>query len=93
MVSTVVICFMFSAGMPALYIVGFLFFSVTYVVNKVGIISYYLKSTTMSNSISQTASTIMFLSVPIHMIFGLLMLTDPNLLFLKDHTTRDLKIF
>ena len=55
MVSTLVICIMFSAGMPALYLVGFLYFSVTYLVNKVGIVSYYIKSTSLGRTLSDAS--------------------------------------
>lgn len=93
MVSTLVICIMFSAGMPALYIVGFFFFTSAYFVNKVGLISFYLKSTQMSNALSSASKIIFFLSLPLHIIFGLFMLTDPSLLFLKKKPDWDFQIF
>lgn len=76
-----------------MYIVGFLFFTATYFVNKVGIISYYVKSTSMGGAMNSASRTIFFLSLPIHLMFGLLMLTDPSLLFLKEKPDWDFQIF
>jgi hypothetical protein len=41
MMSVLLICFTFSAGMPVLYLVGFLFFSLTFLTNKFALIYYY----------------------------------------------------
>ena len=79
--------------MPALYIVGFLFFSISYLVNKIGLISYYVKSTSQSGALSSASKTIFFLSLIVHVSIGLFMITDPNLIFLQRRPEWDFQIF
>jgi len=44
MMSTMFALLLFSSGMPVLYFIGFLFFTGTYITNKVIILRFYTKS-------------------------------------------------
>lgn len=48
MMSTMFVILLYSSGMPILYFIGMIFFTVTYYINRLLIIKYYRFSTTMS---------------------------------------------
>ena len=48
MMSTLLVVVCYSSGLPVLYIVGFMFFGATYLVNKVMILKFYTKTNTLN---------------------------------------------
>lgn len=77
MMSTLFVLLMYSSGMPILYLIGTVFYIVTYWVNKFLIIYYYKKSTTLTRTIPLFAMDFMKYSLFMHSIVSLLMLTNP----------------
>jgi len=51
MMSTLFSLLLFSSGMPILYVIGFIFFAGTYITNKIIILKFYTKSTTLTRTI------------------------------------------
>jgi hypothetical protein len=51
MMSTMFVILMYSSGMPILYLIGFVFYLVTFCVNKFLLIYYYQKSRTLTRTI------------------------------------------
>ena len=77
MMSTLFVLLMYSSGMPILYLIGTVFYLVTYWVNKFLLINYYKKSTTLTRTIPLFAMDFMKYSLFMHSIVSLLMLTNP----------------
>jgi hypothetical protein len=48
MMSTLLVVVCYSSGLPVLYIVGSVFFSATYMVNKLMIMKFYQKTLTLN---------------------------------------------
>ena len=55
MMSTLFVILLYCSGMPILYFIGAVFYTVTYLVNKHLLISFYKKSTTLTRTIPQIA--------------------------------------
>ena len=51
MMSTLFVILMYCSGMPILYFIGAVFYTVTYLVNKYLLINFYKKSTTLTRTI------------------------------------------
>jgi len=51
MMSIMYVLLLYSAGMPILYLVGFVFFFITFLTNKIVILKFYTKSTTLTRTI------------------------------------------
>ena len=77
MMSTLFVILMYSSGMPVLYFCGFVFYIVTYWINKFLLINYYQKSTTLTRTIPTFAITFMKYALFMHSFLSLLMLTNP----------------
>ena len=73
----VVVCY--SSGLPVLYIVGFLFFTVTYNVNKVMMLKFYQKSLTLNRVVPLYSMQFLTMSLFIHITMGCFMMTNPKL--------------
>ena len=55
MMSTLFALLLFSSGMPVLYVIGFIFFTGTYITNKVMILRFYTRSQTLTRTIPEFA--------------------------------------
>ena len=77
MMSTLFVILMYSSGIPVLYFTGFVFFFVTYWINKFLLINYYKKSTTLTRTIPIYALTFIKYALFTHSFISLLMLTNP----------------
>jgi asparagine N-glycosylation enzyme membrane subunit Stt3 len=69
--STTVICLMFGAGMPVMYLNGILFFVLTFYIGKLLLFQYYQKSTDLDRFLPLTVVPVIKLSVSFHMLLGL----------------------
>ena len=79
MMSTLLVVVSYSGGMPVLYLVGALFFGVTYLVNKVVLFKFYQKSLTLNRVVPQFSMQFLSVSLGLHVLFGCFMLTNPGL--------------
>lgn len=79
MMSTLLVIVTYSSGMPVLYLVGSVFFGVTYFVNKALIITFYQKTLTLNRVVPNFSMQFLTISLFIHIIVGCFMLTDPTL--------------
>ena len=92
MISTLLVIFTYSSGMPVLYVIGILFFTLTYFVKKVVLFKYYQKSLTIDRllplQVTQMFNTALFL----HLAFGCFMITNHMLYSTNDGPTDELFI-
>ena len=79
MMSTLMVLITYSSGMPVLYIVGAIFFGLTYKVNKLVIIKYYQKTLSLNRVVPQYSMQFLTIVLFIHIIVGCFMLTNPSL--------------
>ena len=77
--STLVICLMFCTGMPCMYIVAFIFFFLTYLVNKYMLFNYYLKVTSLDRVIPNVSMPFVTIALYGKMILGIFMLGNTNI--------------
>jgi hypothetical protein len=76
MMSTMFVIQMYSSGMPILYLNGFVFYIVTYWVNKFLLIYYYQKSRTLTRTIPLFTMEYLKYGLLLHMIMAVFMLTN-----------------
>ena len=76
MMSTLFVIQMYSSGMPIMYMIGFIFFSVTYAVNKYLLINFYQKSRTLTRSIPIFSVSYLKYGIALHMGVAAFMLTN-----------------
>ena len=76
MMSTMFVIQMYSSGMPILYFNGFIFYTVTYFVNKFLLIHYYQKSRTLTRTIPLFTMSYLKYGIILHMATACLMLTN-----------------
>jgi hypothetical protein len=67
---------MYSSGMPILYLNGFVFYFVTYWVNKFLLIHYYQKSRTLTRTIPLFTMEFLKYGLLLHMVMACFMLTN-----------------
>lgn len=79
MMSTLMVLITYSSGMPVLYIVGAVFFGLTYKVNKLVIIKFYQRTLSLNRVVPQYSMKFLSIVLFIHIIVGLFMLTNPSL--------------
>lgn len=77
MMSTLFVIFMYSSGMPILYLVGAIFFAFTYLANKLLILKFY-KKTSLQRTIPLQVNRFLKYSLILHMFCGLFMVTNPT---------------
>ena len=77
MMSTLFVVLMYGSGMPIMYIIATVFFSLTYIVNKYLILKHYKKSSTLSRTIPLFSMKLLKYGLFIHMVNASLMLTNP----------------
>lgn len=76
MMSTMFVIQMYSSGMPILYFNGFIFYTVTYCVNKFLLINYYQKSRTLTRTIPLFTMEYLKYGILLHLMAACLMLTN-----------------
>jgi hypothetical protein len=74
---------MYSSGMPFLYLNGFVFYVVTYWVNKFLLIYYYQKSRTLTRTIPLFTMEYLKYGLLLHMVMGCFMLTNKEAFITK----------
>jgi hypothetical protein len=76
MMSHLMVLIAFSAGMPNLYFVGFLFFFFTFMVEKWNLILYSKKTTTLNRIIPLFATSLLNFVIFQHLFIGAFMMTN-----------------
>jgi len=76
MISTLFVILTYSSGMPIMYLIGFIFYLVTYCVNKFLILSFYQKSRTLTRSIPMFIVGIFKIGIIIHLVMSMFMFTN-----------------
>ena len=85
MMSTAFVVLIYSSGMPILYLIGFVFFTVTFLVNKVLLIKYYKRTDSiLSRTIPLYSVHILKYAVLMKMIIGIFMFTNPEVFETKE---------
>ena len=84
MMSTMFVIQMYCSGMPIMYLIGFLFYAVTYTVNKILLIKYYKKATTLTRTIPTFSANILKYGLVLHMLNACFMLTQPEIFKVRD---------
>jgi hypothetical protein len=78
MMSTLFVILTYCSGMPIMYLNGFIFYLVTYCVNKFLILSFYQKSRTLTRSIPLFTAEILRYGIVIHLVMSVFMLTNKD---------------
>jgi hypothetical protein len=79
----------FSSGMPVLYALGCLFFTVTYLVNKLLFFKFYKRTDSiLSREIPTTSVYLMRWAVVLKMLAGIYMLNNPSILETRDEPSK-----
>ena len=78
MISTLFVILTYCSGMPIMYLIGFIFYLVTYSVNKYLILSFYKKSRTLTRSIPIFIVGTFKFGVIIHLAMSMFMLTNKD---------------
>ena len=90
MMSILLVCMSYSSGMPILYVGGFFYFTLTYIVNKVMLFQYYKKTTNLDRTLPLYTMTFLKYSIFIHMFIGVLMFSNSQVLkFKEQHVESD----
>lgn len=76
MISTLFVILTYCSGMPIMYVNGFIFYLVTYCVNKYLLLSFYQKSRTLTRSIPLFIAGTLKYGIIIHLAMSMLMLTN-----------------
>lgn len=79
MMSTLMVLLTYSSGMPVLYVVGAIFFFMTYLANKVVLFKFYQKSLDLNRVVPQYSMQFLNFILFIHITSGCFMLTNPSL--------------
>lgn len=86
MMSTMFVIQMYSSGMPILYFNGFIFYLVTYCVNKFLLIYYYQKSRTLTRTIPLFTMEYLKYGLLLHLMAACFMLTNSVAFYTKDRS-------
>ena len=78
MMSIIFVIMVFSGGMPILYVIGFVYFTSTYLTNKLLILKFYIRTRTMNRSIPFYSVQLLRWGLVIHIIGAAFMLTNPE---------------
>ena len=90
MMSITITVLVFSSGMPILYFIGFIFYILTFMVNKLLIMQYYKRTDSiLSREIPQFSVTILYYSIIAKMLMSLVMVTNPSIIETKDEPTHE----
>lgn len=78
MMSTLFVILMYSGGMPIMYLIGFVFYFITFVVNKFLMINYFKKSRTLTRTVPLFSMDFLQYGLFLHYISGFFILTNPQ---------------
>jgi hypothetical protein len=78
MMSTLFVVIMYSSGMPIMYLNGFIFYLVTYLINKYLLINFYQKSRTLTRSIPIFTVSFLKVGILLHIATASFMLTNKD---------------
>ena len=92
MMSTLFVLLLFSAGMPILYLIGFIFFLLTFITNKIVILKSYTKSTTLTRTIPKYGQRILIGAVYCHVVMALFMYTNDSIFITKEDATDTVEV-
>jgi hypothetical protein len=84
MMSILFLVLFFSSGIPSLYILAFIFYASTFAVNKVLLMKFYARSTSLTTTIPKSAHVMLKYGLLAHMVCGSFMLTNPTVLNLEN---------
>lgn len=84
MMSTLFVIQMYGSGMPIMYFIGAVFYSLTYLVNKLLIIKFYKKSRTLTRTIPIFSMEFLKYGLLLHMANACWMLTNPEIFEVKE---------
>ena len=76
MISTLLVICAYSGGMPILYIIGFVFFGLTYIVNKLVLFRFYQKTLTLNRLLPMQIKYLFNTAICLHLFFGCFMVTN-----------------
>lgn len=79
MMSILMVCLTYSSGMPIIYFVGFMYFFITFIVNKLMLIKFFQKTNALSRVIPNFSVKFLNVAILIHMTFGIVMFTNHEL--------------
>lgn len=79
MMSTMFVILMYSSGIPILYVIGFVFYLVTYIVNKFLLIFYYQKSRTLTRTIPMFTMQYLKYGLLLHVFTSIFILIEPSI--------------
>lgn len=83
---------MYSSGMPVLYVIGAIFFTTTYMIEKFLIINYYKKSQSLKRIVPVVAMNILRLGILLHMFNACIMLSNPDIFKVSEHDLETSKL-
>lgn len=89
MISTLLVICSYSSGMPILYVIGFVFFYLTYLVNKLVLFKFYQKTLTLDRLLPTQVTQLFNTAVYLHLFMGCFMLTNHILFMTKDKPTEE----
>lgn len=89
MMSTLLVCLSFSAGMPVLYVVAFVFFAVTYLINKVLLFQFYQKTNTLNRVVPNFSLSLLNNAIFIHLVLGCFMYTNESIFETNNHPRKE----
>jgi len=74
------VTFTYSAGMPILYYITFISLVITYWTDKILVSKYFRKENGFTSDLSRNVVNMLYYAVVVHIPFGYVMLTEPNIL-------------
>jgi hypothetical protein len=80
MVVVLYVTFLYSSGIPSLYIVALFYFFVTYWVDKFLVLTYYSKPAFLDESLALSIQSWFKFAIVLHLIGGILMYSNSNIL-------------
>lgn len=81
MISTLLIICAYSSGMPILYLIGFFFAALTYLVNKLVLFKFYQKTLTLDRLLPMQIKKLFNTAIFLHLMFGIFMI--PNFILYR----------
>jgi len=78
--------------MPVMYLIGAIFYTGTYYINKILILKYYNKSRTFTRTIPLYSADFFKYGLLLHMFMALIMLTTPDIFQTKEENPHRISI-
>jgi hypothetical protein len=89
MLTTIIIIMVYSSGMPSLYLLSFVFFLISYWIDKILILRYYRSPPHINLYMSKLFTFLIFLGIIIHLCFGIWIYGNKYILPYNDKTFLD----